>query len=342
MKMAKMKFVQIVIVLLLLFGNIQSQNRFFPDVSKQPVWYVYSMNLYVCAAEDCYNYKQVVRYSIEPTANQPANGDSTYTLFGEVISANYDFIDDQKRELGTITLSTAGKVYYVWPDTVTSGFVDSRGVLMYDDALQVGDSVDPGYWLKFDTIVVYRYPAIAVNTIDNISLAGTSRERWKLGPNYAEDGYFEHWYNNLIDVPIDSTLQFIEGVGSNQGILYSNQSERLSQLVCYEELGDTIYRLIPGSPCDIALRDISSTGVTDGANNVKIFPNPTTGSINIVLLQGVWSYTIVNVLGQKVAEGSVSPQRYQVDFDLANGTYIIELKEDFGTGHINKRFVVQN
>lgn len=344
MKMAKMKILYVVVALLL-FSASSAQSRFFPDVSKRPVWYVYAMDLIVCAAKGCYPYKQVYRVSIEPTDTQPTNGDSTYALYFEVVSANYDFTYTQKTNSGTITVGADEKVFFSWPDTQFNGFLDSRGILMYENNLIVGDSIDPGYWLKYVNTVVHRYTAFNLNGYDNVVIGGINRERWMLSPTRVEDELNGKYYYNStqVDVPIDSTIHLIEGIGSNQGPIYfGGQMAQVRQLICYEELGDTIYRLVPGSPCDLALRDISDNPDMDVSDRIKILPNPTSRYLNVVMLQGEWEYKIVNVLGQLVAEGTLNPQRYQIDLDLVNGTYLIELKESYGEGYTLKRFVVQN
>lgn len=64
------------------------------------------------------------------------------------------------------------------------------------------------------------------------------------------------------------------------------------------------------------------------ASGISLYPNPTSGLLNIELPSGVneATYQVYNALGSCVAEGSISENRVVVDFsDRAEGLYIIKM-----------------
>ncbi|GAB1858056.1 hypothetical protein MHTCC0001_28930 [Flavobacteriaceae bacterium MHTCC 0001] len=60
-------------------------------------------------------------------------------------------------------------------------------------------------------------------------------------------------------------------------------------------------------------------------NEVKVYPNPTTSSISISGLRDTQTYSIYNVLGSKVVDGTVSPKEEINVSSLINGIYFVTL-----------------
>ncbi len=68
-----------------------------------------------------------------------------------------------------------------------------------------------------------------------------------------------------------------------------------------------------------------TTDVID--NNVNVYPNPTTGSINIINTKSFkGSYTIANMLGQIIKKGTISKERYNaINIKGNSGVYLLKV-----------------
>lgn len=83
--------------------------------------------------------------------------------------------------------------------------------------------------------------------------------------------------------------------------------------------------------CDSVTVELQSTGIANIlANNLKLYPNPSTGKVNVNLPgPGEVSFEIINTIGVTVfAETKIGNSQYQLDLSsLNNGVYIITTKQ---------------
>jgi hypothetical protein len=76
------------------------------------------------------------------------------------------------------------------------------------------------------------------------------------------------------------------------------------------------------------------------ADNINLFPNPTSDNLNITFMKGVSQVIIVNSLGQFIRREDLPSQNTQIILqtsDLSNGLYQIHIKTPFG--RVTKKFI---
>jgi hypothetical protein len=81
----------------------------------------------------------------------------------------------------------------------------------------------------------------------------------------------------------------------------------------------------------------NSYDVNEIANNTKIYPNPTSGKINIEVA-GMTHVTVVNAIGQFVYDADVDADQVNVDMTpFPAGAYLVRIVTNKGvcTKHIN-------
>jgi hypothetical protein len=85
---------------------------------------------------------------------------------------------------------------------------------------------------------------------------------------------------------------------------------------------------------------VSINDYTTDNKNVKVFPNPSDGQINISSTIPFTHVSLRNMLGQEVYTMAVSAQTYHIQTnDLAPGLYILQLKTEQGL--INKKISIK-
>lgn len=83
-----------------------------------------------------------------------------------------------------------------------------------------------------------------------------------------------------------------------------------------------------------------------GVQVAEIYPNPNNGSFSIKLSDAgtaKWSYSVVDMVGKTVAEGSIKNQEHTVislDDNVARGTYIVQVYKD-GTAVSGQKMQIQ-
>lgn len=319
-----------------------AQTQLLPQATQLPAWYVYEHALEVCLGEGCYPLVQVNKYTIEHVASTT---DSMYVLKEEIISSNHYLSPQTPTMVGTFTIKPSGKVYFMptSPYLNYSDIQDTSGILMYDPTASLGDTVNAGWVWQYNGTILDTSVNRPIELVDTINMAGTDRKHWVVGPVYEGWFYVEDLVNHLGLIPVDSMVHWVEGIGSNQGPYYNQFYEHsFKQLLCYEEMGDTIFRLVPSKPCDLGLFDISSVKDLALEESTLLYPNPSSQTITIGINSGNWEYEIINPLGATVHKGLADAQHNQVRFDLPNGTYLLVLRNTVNNTYISKRFVVAN
>ncbi len=98
----------------------------------------------------------------------------------------------------------------------------------------------------------------------------------------------------------------------------------------------TLATATPPQQINVRIDDIKITKVT-GATGIKtnaltemtLFPNPTTGILNINAVEANSSVEVYNIIGDKVYSGNLSKGNNSLDLSgLANGSYIVKLNSD--------------
>jgi hypothetical protein len=118
--------------------------------------------------------------------------------------------------------------------------------------------------------------------------------------NYITGGYF---YNDLFTLTDDNvpTLTKVGGVQS-----YT----------------DFFIAKLAASACGSGTSGIEGHGY----NNIKVYPNPSKGVINITSAETLKSYKLVNLLGQVMLKGELQPSQNAIVIDsLSAGTYILNI-----------------
>ena len=65
------------------------------------------------------------------------------------------------------------------------------------------------------------------------------------------------------------------------------------------------------------------------ATQIKVFPNPFTNTLNISASRGLKSYSVYNILGAKIASGTLNGLKASVPLgNLTSGIYLLEVKTD--------------
>jgi len=140
--------------------------------------------------------------------------------------------------------------------------------LLYDFDLAVGDTLPASYFY-------YPEDDVVVTGIDSILIGDSYRKIFDFdAPNFM------------------MPLQLIEGVGFNQGFLDYVPDWYPAELMCFA-LDGVVYYPSYGAPCDMV------TGIDDfefSEGDLKVFPNPATGSVSIEFNSIVKVNTVLQIL----------------------------------------------
>lgn len=186
------------------------------------------------------------------------------------------------------------KVFFVNPMSLSE-------TLLYDFNMQVGDTVQ-GYleeWYGNKDVVV---------SIDSILVGNSYRKRWEINPSYG--------------------IYLIEGLGSTFGLIEfspGNGSDFDSyRLNCFQQNSQTRY---PDTNTNCQL--ITSKKLIEPLlNQVKIFPNPTSGSfiVDFVGTFGITEIQIADLLGTIVYQNQITNQLKVNIAKLPSGVYTLIVK----------------
>lgn len=145
-------------------------------------------------------------------------------------------------------------------------------------------------------------------------------------------------YNVTSDVMVDFTLE-PEDAGT---LIPANDGKSVEIRWSESYKGNAVLTAIPVEGCyiDNGTMNIvvkNSYDVNEIANNTKIYPNPTSGKINIEVA-GMTHVTVVNAIGQFVYDTDVDADQVNVDMTpFPAGAYLVRIVTDKGvcTKHIN-------
>lgn len=201
---------------------------------------------------------------------------------------------------GAIRQDTIAKkvFFYGW-----NGFPSEE--LLYDYSLDTGDTIQS--WIGNDWIIF---------AVDSVLIGSKFHKRMKYGIGIGDD-----------------TLALIEGVGSENGLLqslYDNMFESYAFLTCFSLSGNLLYtanqQFLDNNGCDVS--NPLHIPVNYGLRSTRVFPNPASTTIHLLLPSTATSITLFNLLGEKVKEEKVSGDSVTIDVsDLAIGMYVIRSEE---------------
>ncbi len=186
---------------------------------------------------------------------------------------------------------------------------------IYDFSLELGDLFTLNHYLLPED------RRLRVTAIDSLSLEdGSKRKRLVLRDLEDPDGSI---YGDQV---------WVEGIGNLNGLLavFENYlADRETNLLCYEESNEVLYQNDDLGICWIPV----SVETVDDKNNIRLFPNPTTGNLAIDLPDMViGQLSVRDVTGQVVATQDLDYSE-EVTLDLSEnhtGMYVIEVVSESG------------
>ena len=182
--------------------------------------------------------------------------------------------------------------------------------IIYDFTIEVGDTI------------TYLPQPLVVDSINYREINGEDRKHFYL--SYLEIPYTEFW---------------IEGIGSNYGILSSGGGMGIggwTWFLCMSENGELIYMNPNYNSCHLI-----STGFEEIKNSIiQVYPNPTQDKIKIANIDNIQieSISLVNLKGQNVREF----EKNKTDLDLTGiltGIYLLKLTH--ANGEILKKIMIE-
>ena len=203
----------------------------------------------------------------------------------------------------------SGQVFFVPADSTTE-------FLLYDFTLNVGDSVEVILLSSYQDEYIIRQ--LEVQLIDSGLVNGSLRKRISFG------GY-----------------SWIEGIGCTSGLFmepYSNVSNYFLDLMCFSIDDTTVYTKDQGplaqgiqGACDLFL---SLPDQPMSESKVQVFPNPTSGCINIEIEDqtSVLSIRIYNHLGEIISTFDNKKNNLSfIDIEGSAGIYFMEIQAQNGS-----------
>jgi hypothetical protein len=169
-------------------------------------------------------------------------------------------------------------------------------ILLYDFSLAMGDVI------KVKTIWGSEYDT--VSKIDSIVYMGQKRLTITLTNGY-------------------NSLDWIEGIGSKQGFLYTNYYP--GTLLCLTSYSELLYKNDAGyDDCIIALYEkIDDVPIQ---NKVKIYPNPASDYIKVEKDKTIESIKILDLYGHVLAQYKPNQKSYVISLSpLDKGLYLINI-----------------
>lgn len=192
--------------------------------------------------------------------------------------------------------SLAKKVYYVIPNTNTD-------TLLFDFSLNVGDTIK--------TYIATTCSNRKVLVIDSVLVGGIYHKRWN-----TTECYFG-----------GQNVQFIEGVGSNLGLIERIPSlgiyNTIGTLNCFSKNTQSLYPTSSSSNCPL----ITSVKNYNSEINEQVFINSFNKTINIKQESYSYkNYIIYSTTGSIISKGNIDSSNVMISLNEAiDGIYFISL-----------------
>lgn len=225
------------------------------------------------------------------------------TLFIEITREVGDYI----YEIGYLYQDTIEqKVYF------TENF--EQDLLLYDFNIEVNES--------FEFYTMSEYSKLIVESIDSIEVNSTYRKRINF------EGHIPIFVGSFYD-----KLSFIEGIGSNAGLLPENYLGGIitSYLTCYKEESVMLYPIeLNELGCDLNTMTLVNVDNFD-LRDIKLFPNPFRNYISIDLSIAYKNHALLKVydiLGKEVYNKKLFETNNIYLSFLNKGIYLFKLEID--------------
>lgn len=215
-------------------------------------------------------------------------------------------IVDTNKYVGAIREDLSKRVYFL-PDTITT----SSEILLYDFNLNVGDTLTYSY-----NNSSYFLGENYVSGIDSIVVGTQYHKQFKISAP---------GYTNYVSI--------IEGVGSTFGLLemFIDPFEWSDNLICFTYKGQNVWADSIGHPptyipanCSLP----SPVGINEHTEEtqISIFPNPTTGTINIKTpFSEITRIEIFDVLGKTIYQTRFSTSENTINLSqFTKGVYFLK------------------
>jgi hypothetical protein len=183
--------------------------------------------------------------------------------------------------------------------------------LYYDFSLEVGDTL-PNYLGH-----AVPYPDYLITVVENITYEkmrnGEERKVW-----------------HLLTLPSDYRESWIEGMGSDFGVIFPLISELVGasySLLCYHENKELVYFNSPWGTCYVD----NFEGINTYDNQVIIYPNPTQNILYIKTIESmsISDISLIGMQGQIVRQYEPKIQQLDVS-DISSGLYFIKFTTNSG------------
>lgn len=271
---------------------------------------IYSQDYYPIVQEN--NEWNVLK--VAPTPGVPwdsAYWTMTYKFYGDTIISNqtYKKVYKSEEEIPVNWGYEGGireeeqKVWYLLR-------YQSEETLIYDFTLNIGD-----------TVTILGWEPMVVDSISYININGEDRKQIYFAPLIY---FMEHW---------------IEGIGSNFGILQSGSSLVVgwyTRFLCMSEDGELIYMNPNYSSCYLVSTNIEEFQIS----RIQVYPNPTRDKIIIENSENVniESISLIDLNGRVL----LNFEKYIKEIDLSGfskGIYLLKLT--YGNEIIIKKIVIE-
>jgi hypothetical protein len=200
---------------------------------------------------------------------------------------------------------------------------DSTEVLLYDFTIKEDSIFYSTYEVLFHLpegyeIITDTFYSSRVTDIDSVLYQGIRRLRIK---------FLDFRPNWIADNPIKDTVEWIEGIGSNKGLL--NYPDGSFSLLCFKQNNEVKYNNKYDLNCDYS-GPMNRTEDFE-LKEISIYPNPLKGeTLYIKSSRLIKSILIYNISGELVGKFFPNNTQYQIQLDYLNcGFYIINVDDYF-------------
>ncbi len=131
-------------------------------------------------------------------------------------------------------------------------------------------------------------------------------------------------------------FQFIEGIGTNAGLNYTIENEKVQGLLlCHETDDGIVFQALENSDCEITT---ASTNFKEGEKSPLVYPNPSNDYISIAE-----EYKLIEISNtQGVIFPIFNENSYHINISqLSIGMYFVKLEDTKGVMHIRQLAVVR-
>jgi hypothetical protein len=229
------------------------------------------------------------------TYNDTLIGSTIYVNIKKVEIPPVNDVNTYQTYTGAIRQDTLNKKIYIVPTDSTSE------KLLYDFSLNVGDTVV--------SFLNETCPAVeTIGAIDSIIVNGNYHKRF-------------HIQGGCSGIQI----YYIEGIGSNFGLIFPNNTGNLSNLIC-TKVNNQTYFPDSSTSCDL----VTSVTNLDIEMGIDIYPNPSNNEINIIIPDAEGStaniITLFSPLGQILITEKINSKKSIIDIsELPKGLYMLSI-----------------